>query len=91
MSESRPSKKEYYLVSAALMVLLAATVGVSFLKLGAFSIVVALSIAFAKMALIALYFMHVKFSSKLTMLFAAAGLYWLLIMFVLTFGDYVTR
>ncbi len=73
------------------MVLLAATIGVSFLELGPFGIVVALAIAFAKMMLIVLYFMHVKFSSKLTKLFAAAGLYWLLILFLLTFSDYLTR
>ena len=85
------AKKTYYKVTAALFVLLAATVGVSLLPLGAFSIVAALTIAFAKAALIVLFFMHVRYSSRLTMLFAAAGFFWLVILFFFTFSDYVTR
>ena len=85
------AKKTYYQVAAGLLLLLGATVGAHFLPLGDFGVVVALGIAFAKMALILLFFMHVRYSSGLTKLFAAAGLFWLVILFVLTFGDYVTR
>ena len=91
MAEATVSKKTYYLVTAALMVLLAATYGVYYLPLGAWSIVVAMAIAFTKALLILLFFMHVKYSSTLTKVFAAAGIFWLLILFVLTFSDYISR
>jgi cytochrome c oxidase subunit 4 len=85
------SKRTYYTVTAALFLLLGAAVGVSFLPLGAFSVVAALMIAGAKAALIVLFFMHVRYSSQLTMLVAAAGFFWLVILFFFTFSDYVTR
>lgn len=85
------AKKTYYKVAAALMVLLALTVGVSFIPLGPFSLVVALAIAVAKMMLIVLVFMHIRYSSRLTMLVAGAGIFWLMIMFFFTFSDYVAR
>lgn len=91
MAGRSPDKKTYYRVAAALTGLLVLTVAASFVPLGRFGIVVALTIAFAKAMVIALYFMHVKYSSRLTILFAAASLYWLLILFGLTFGDYVMR
>jgi cytochrome c oxidase subunit 4 len=53
--------------------------------------VAALAIAFAKAALIVLVFMHVQYSSRLTKLFAAAGFFWLIILFLFTFSDYLTR
>jgi len=88
---STVSKRTYYTVTAALFLLLGATVGVSFLPLGAFSVAAALMIAGAKAALIVLFFMHVRYSSQLTMLVAAAGFFWLVILFFFTFSDYVTR
>jgi cytochrome c oxidase subunit 4 len=88
---STVAKKTYYQVSVALMVLLVLTVGVSYVPLGSFDIVAALAIAFAKAALIVLVFMHVQYSSRLTKLFAAAGFFWLIILFLFTFSDYLTR
>lgn len=84
-------KKVYYYATAALMALLGLTVAVSLLDLGAWGVVVAVTIAFAKALVIVLYFMHVRYSSRLTMLFAGAGLFWLLVLFALTFSDYATR
>lgn len=55
------------------------------------NLAIAMTIAVLKMLCIMLIFMHVKFSSKLTMVFAGAGFFWLLIMMVLTFCDYATR
>lgn len=91
MADSSPSKATYYKAAAALMVLLAATVGVWLLPLGPLGLPAALTIAFLKAIIIALVFMHVGYGSRLTRLFAAAGLFWLLILFVLTFSDYLTR
>lgn len=91
MAEATVSKSTYYKVTAVLMVLLGLTVGVYFVPLGAFSAVVALTIAWSKAVLIMLFFMHVRYSSHLTMVFAAAGFFFLLIMFALTFSDYLSR
>lgn len=91
VDDASPGKKVYYYVAAALLALLALTVGVSYLPLGSWGLVVAMTIAFSKALVIALYFMHVRYASRLTMLFAAAGIFWLLVMFALTFGDYATR
>ena len=51
----------------------------------------ALLIAFAKMSCVILFFMHVRWSSKLIWLTAVAGFFWLAIMFAFTMQDYVTR
>ena len=83
--------KTYVLIWAILMLLLLATLGCAMLDLSPFNIALALTIALAKMLLILLYFMHVKFSSRLTWLFAAAGFLWLLIMIGLTMTDYLAR
>lgn len=52
---------------------------------------VALGIAFFKMACVVLIFMHVRWSSKLIWLTAIAGFFWLAIMFAFTMQDYLTR
>ncbi len=52
---------------------------------------VALLIAFVKMTCVVLWFMHVKYSSRLIWLTALAGFFWLAIMFVFTMQDYLTR
>jgi cytochrome c oxidase subunit 4 len=41
--------------------------------------------------LVLLYFMHLRYSSKLTWLFAGAGFVWLLIMIGLMMTDYISR
>jgi len=86
--------RTYYIVFAALMVLLGATVVAAFLPqsmVGGFGIVIALLIATAKAAMVVWIFMHVKYSSPLTKLFVISGFIWLAIMFVFTFADYFTR
>jgi cytochrome c oxidase subunit IV len=77
-----------------LVLLLIATVVttlVSFVDLGAFSVVVALAIAVCKMLLVALFFMHVRYSTKLTKLVIVGGLMWLAILLLLTLTDFATR
>jgi cytochrome c oxidase subunit 4 len=73
------------------MVLLATTWSIGYINLGSFNLVVALAIALAKMILIALFFMHIKGSSRLLHLAAITGGLWLLIMIALTLGDYLSR
>lgn len=52
---------------------------------------VALLIAFTKMTFVVLYFMHVKYSSKLIWMTSVSGFFWLAIMFAFTMQDYLTR
>jgi len=72
-------------------VLLAATFGISRVNLSPFNTAIALVIAFAKMVLIILYFMHVRYRRRLIWMFVAAGFIWLFIMIELTMSDYLTR
>ncbi len=81
----------YLLVYAALMILLAATVGVAFINLGVYNIVVALVIACIKAILVILFFMHVKDNDKLIWVFAGVGFLWMIFMFGGIFGDVFTR
>lgn len=81
----------YYTIFAALMIGTAITVGVAFIDLGAFNTVVALAIACTKATLVVLYFMHVKYSSKLTWAVVGSSVFWLIILLALTFNDYLTR
>lgn len=85
--------KVYLVVYVALLVLLVATVGATYLP-GHHTLlnnVIALTIAVVKAVLVMLYFMHVRYSTRLTWLWASAGFFWLVIMFILTLGDYFTR
>lgn len=92
MSEHIVSKKIYFLIFGALMVGTILTVVVSKLDLGSqWNTVLALTIAVAKATLVVLYFMHVRYSSRLTWVIVAAGFFWLAIMFVFTLSDYLTR
>lgn len=75
-----------------LMGLLVLTVVVAlYLDLGVFEIPVALTIAFVKAVLIALYFMHLKFSTRLTWLFAGSGTLWLIILIAFSMSDFLSR
>jgi cytochrome c oxidase subunit 4 len=85
------SRGNYIGIWAALMFLLLLTWGMAQLNLGPFNIVIALLIAFAKMMLVILYFMHVKFSSKLTRVFVGAGFLWLFILIFIGMSDYLSR
>lgn len=89
--------KTYVLIWVILMALLLVTVGIAFWDLSKFvpipgiNLIVAMCIAFVKMTLVMLYFMHVKWSGKLTWLFAALGFVFLIILFIFTYADYLTR
>jgi len=91
MSEHIDSIKTYTWVWLVLLALTAATTAVAYVDLGPFSVVIALVIAFTKMLLVALFFMHIRYSSKLTRLVVAGGLLWLGILLALTMADVVTR
>jgi cytochrome c oxidase subunit IV len=91
MSGHISPKSTYYTIFGTLMVLTAVTVAVAFVNLGAFNFPVAISIAILKATLVVLFFMHVKYSSRLTKIIVGTGIFFLLVMFVLTMTDYVSR
>jgi cytochrome c oxidase subunit IV len=83
--------KTYTIVLVALLALTATTFAVSFIDMGKINAVVAVAIAFAKASLVALIFMHLRYSRRLMWIVAAAGLFWLGILIALTMSDYLTR
>ncbi len=85
------SAKLYVAIWAILMTLTFTTVMVAFIDLGPFNIVLALVIASIKGSLVALFFMHLRESSKMTMVVAIAALFWLFILLSLTMTDYLSR
>lgn len=91
MSHQVVPQKIYLLVFATLLCLTLITVDVAFYNFGWLNLYIALTIATFKATIIVLYFMHVKYSPRLIWVFAIAGLFWLVILFTLTFGDYLTR
>ena len=81
----------YFLIFGALMIGTLITVVVAFFDLGVLNNVVMLVVACTKALLVVLYFMHVRWSTRLTWVVAASGFVWLLILFGFTLGDYLTR
>jgi len=91
MSETIVPPRVYYAVFAALMILTSLTTAIAFVDLGFFSPVVALTIAIVKASLVVLFFMHLRYSTRLTWVVGGAGLFWLGILFALSLSDYLTR
>jgi cytochrome c oxidase subunit 4 len=83
--------KIYGAILAALLVGTAVTVWVARADLGPLNIVVALAIAIVKATLVVLFFMHLKYSEKLTWVFAGASIIWLVLLVGITMADYFTR
>lgn len=91
MSEHIVPVRLYIGIFVALMCFTALTTGVAYIDLGAFNTVAALAIAVAKMLLVILFFMHVKYSSGLTKVFIFAGFLFLAILVTFTLADELTR
>jgi cytochrome c oxidase subunit IV len=58
---------------------------------GGINTAIALTIAVGKALLVILFFMHVRYSDRLTWVFAGAGFFWLLILIGGTMSDVITR
>jgi cytochrome c oxidase subunit 4 len=95
MSEHIVSRKVYFVIFGALMVGTLLTVWVANKDLDVMfhgaNTVIALTIAVIKATLVVLYFMHVRYSSRLIWVIVVSGFFWIGIMFALTFSDYATR
>jgi cytochrome c oxidase subunit 4 len=85
------AKKVYFLVLGALIALTALTTGVAYIDLGVWNTVVALTIGVSKATLVALFFMHLRWSSHLMRIVLLAALLWLAILIGLTTTDFFTR
>jgi cytochrome c oxidase subunit 4 len=81
----------YLVILLALLVGTALTVWASYVDLGFWNPIIALAIATTKAGLVVLFFMHVKYSTKLTKLTVIAGLFTFLILISLTLTDYISR
>jgi len=84
-------KSLYYAVFAALVVGTLLTYAAARVDMGALNNVVMLTIALTKALLVILFFMHVRWGTRLTWLVVASGFFWLLIMFSITMSDFLTR
>lgn len=93
MSEHIVSRRIYFLIFGALIVLTLLTYFAALIDFHseAINTSVALVIAVTKAMLVILYFMHVRYSSRLTWVVIASGFLWLMIMIGLTLADYLTR
>ena len=61
------------------------------MNLGVFSPIAAIGIAVIKMMLVILFFMHVKYSSRLVKLTVASGFFTFLVLITMTLSDYISR
>lgn len=83
--------KTYWGVFLSLLVLTVVTTLIAYVDLGRFNVVVALAIAIFKACLVILFFMHVKYSTKLTKTIVASGFVFFAIMIFFTMTDLLTR
>ena len=91
MSSHIVPTRTYYLIYAILMVCTFLTVQIALFDLGPLNVVGALTIAVFKATLVVLFFMHVKYSTRLTWVVAIGAVFWLGILLALTMNDYLTR
>ncbi|MDQ1637129.1 MAG: cytochrome c oxidase subunit [Pyrinomonadaceae bacterium] len=92
MSEHIVSLKIYLSIFLALLVGTALTVWAGLHDFpGQLNVIIALTIAVVKATLVVLYFMHVRYSSRLIWVVFTSALFWLAILFALTLSDYWTR
>jgi cytochrome c oxidase subunit 4 len=84
-------KRVYYTIFAILIFCTYLTVQIAFFDLGRLNAVAALAIAAFKATIVILFFMHVKYSTRLTWAVVLGSIFWFGILVALTMGDYLTR
>jgi cytochrome c oxidase subunit 4 len=84
-------KRVYYTIFAILMFCTYLTVQIAFFDLGRLNAVAALAIAAFKATIVILFFMHVKYGTRLTWAVVLGSIFWFGILVALTMGDYLTR
>ncbi len=81
----------YLMVFGTLLVFTGLTVGAAYIDLGIFNPVVALAIASFKAVVVILFFMHVKYQSRLVKMTVGAGFFTFLVLITMTLTDYMSR
>ncbi len=90
-AHAHPTPRLYGLILGALFIFTGVTVWVAFQDFGVLNNVIALGIAGVKTVLVVLFFMHVKYGSRLTKIFAVTGFAFLSILIAFTVSDTETR
>jgi cytochrome c oxidase subunit IV len=88
---AHPTPKLYFVIFITLAFFTCATWAIAFLDLGIFNPIVALAIACTKATLVILFFMHIRYSDRLTKVTISAGFFWLMILITLSLSDYLSR
>ena len=83
--------RTYYTIFALLLVCTYLTWQVAFFDLGPMNTIAAITIAVFKATIVVLFFMHLKYSTRLTRLVVLGAVFWLGILLALLFSDYFTR
>jgi len=92
MSEHIVSIRIYVLILLALLVGTGLTVVAGLTDFpGPLNVIIALTIACVKATLVVLYFMHLRYSQRLVWIIFVSALFWMGLLFALTFSDYWTR
>ena len=84
-------KRVYYTIFGVLMLCTYLTVQIALFDLGPLNTIAAVGIAIVKATLVILYFMHVKYSPRLTAAVVASSVFWFAILVALTMTDYLSR
>jgi cytochrome c oxidase subunit IV len=82
---------EYAMVFGTLLLFTGITVGAAFIELGVLNPIVALGIACTKAVIVILFFMHVKYQSKLIKMTVGAGFFTFIVLITMTLSDYMSR
>ena len=85
------SPAQYAIVFATLLACTALTVFAADINLGVFNPIIALAIASFKGGIVILFFMHVKYQSKLIKVTVGAGFFMFLVLVTMTLSDYISR
>lgn len=91
MTEHVVPVKVYIRVFVALLIATGLTAGIAFINLGPFNALVAIIIAMIKTMLVILFFMHVKYSQRMTKVAIVGAFFFLLILLALSMTDYISR
>jgi cytochrome c oxidase subunit 4 len=81
----------YSIVFVTLLIFTGLTVVAAYVDLGIFNPVVALAIASIKAVIVILFFMHVKYQSKLIKMTVGAGFFTFFALITMTLSDYISR
>lgn len=85
------SPLQYSMVFGTLLLFTGLTVVAAYVEIGVFNPIVALGIATFKAVIVILFFMHVKYQSRLIKMTVGAGFFTFLILVTMTLSDYISR